>query len=117
MNVSSSLFSSVANKAFWPEHRCSNESVMAREIRMAYPGGADVIVVMEAAQPGWSVIANPSGIIAILIGLLLPAVQKVRACDGSVIPVSLLKPGGKIGVNTGPTCTFHKIEWVWPENG
>ncbi len=106
MLISGSVFSSVANKAF------ARTSSLITEIGFPYRNRVDVIVVMPTMQPGWCEVVNSHGIIAILIGLLLPAVQKVQAGDRSAIPAGLLKPGGKFGVNPGNSFVFHNITWT-----
>ena len=67
---------------------------------------------MPTMQPGWCQVTNSNGIIAILIGLPLPAVEKLKAGDRSVIPAGLLKPGGKLGVNPGIILSLESISWI-----
>ncbi len=69
-------------------------------VRSACLRGPDQILVCQAATPFVRVLAAEKGIIAILIGLLLPAVQKLH--DGSSPDLAVfraaLAPGGRMGV-------------------
>ena len=77
-----------------------NASRSSAEIRALYPSGVDQIVAMASAKPGWSVIPNSRGIIAILIGLRSAAITNASANSASPERRemrSALKPGGGLG--------------------
>ena len=85
---------------FTPQNILFGAESIASKIRQLHPGGVNYILVTSSRQSGFSVIAGSKGIIAVLIGLLLPAVQKIRASASSAPEVPsmkrCLKPGGKL---------------------
>jgi hypothetical protein len=91
---------SVMHKPFTPQTFVSGANSIASKVRELHPGGAKYVLITPSRQTGFTVLSGENGIIAILIGLLLPAVQKIRASSSSApeVPVlkRCLKPGGKM---------------------
>ncbi len=96
------------------------------QIRAAHPRGVGMILVGESSKELIRSGQSRNGIIAILIGLLLPAVQKFDS--GAHGDLSMLKgalgPAGQIGLlmgdgsvrtiggSSGPSMVFHTITWA-----
>lgn len=52
-------------------------AALARRVRALHPAGVDGILIGLLKVPGYQINVSSNGIIAILVGLLLPAVQKM----------------------------------------
>ncbi len=76
---------------------------LVTEVRKTHPRGVDQILIGEAAKPGFAIVQNKQGIIAILIGLLQPSVQKLEAPGSSDLQLlrGAAKPTGAVGIMMG----------------
>lgn len=77
----------VGYRKFVPEHPGASLRDMAKAVGREFPDGVDAVLIVPAGVPGWRAVVEDTGgpgdltgsrpRVAILIGLLLPAVQKV----------------------------------------
>ena len=98
---------------------------LVTQIRKAYPRGVGLVLIGQATNERVLAGNAGNGIIAILIGLLLPAVQKFDsgATGDLMVLKGALGPTGQIGVvmgdgsvrqvggATGPVIAFQKVTW------
>ena len=76
---------------------------LVTEVRKTHPRGVDQILIGEAAKPGFAIVKDKQGIIAILIGLLQPSVQKLEVTGSSDVQLlrGAAKPTGGVNILLG----------------
>lgn len=73
----------------------------ASAVHACQAGGAAFALVGLASQEGWKLVRTPEGIIAVLIGLLLPALQRLAqpaSADLTMLLRALDAQHGSVGV-------------------
>ena len=103
-------------------------AALVTEVRKVHPRGVDQVLIGQAARPGFAIVKDKQGIIAILIGLLLSAVQKIDAQGSADLQLlrGAAKPTGSVNVVMGDGSVrtllgsrpvSSAIEWEWINGG
>lgn len=83
---------------------------LVRNVREAQPKGVHAILIGSRRVPGYRFTVDTNGVTVILLGMLLPAVQKAREPRSAErkLLAGMLVPGGEIGfgMNDG------KRKWI-----
>ncbi len=84
----------------WQRSGSSSPADISQAILGKYPNGVDAILVAVSMNPGWKEIRQTNGIIAILIGLLVPDIRDLQQQNAKRAHLqSALKAGGKLGLS------------------
>ena len=100
----------VFHYGFGPLRPLTDIELAAHEIHKFSPNGADSILIGLSSFQGIKIEEDQQGIIAVLIGLTLPAMERLLGDMGSFVPHYLqtaLRAGGSIGFLMGDGSVRH----------